>query len=355
MTEATKVVIDAVISLDMNDARYKLIVSSPAPKKLSSPTITNIQGWLPGPKADGETSFQLSPLWHHMIHLALSVGSDSNGSGVVALLEIARLFSILYSNPNTRGRYNILFGLTSGGPYNYNRTQKWLRSFDQRLRESIDYASCLNSLGSGENGLWLHVSKPLENAYVKKIFEVNQKWLRSFDQRLRESIDYASCLNSLGSGENGLWLHVSKPLENAYVKQIFEGLSNVAEEVGLTVGLKHKKINVSNSRVAWEHEQFLRLRVTAATLSGLSAPPELLESTGGLFDNREFVNEAAVVKSEKVVAESLALANTSMEDNPLYDADNVMPSSVMLSFKTTGMGFEFEVISWKEISDQNLL
>ena len=52
------------------------------------------------------------------------MGSDSNGSGVVALLEIARLFSILYSNPRTRGRYNLLFGLTSGGPYNYNGTYK---------------------------------------------------------------------------------------------------------------------------------------------------------------------------------------------------------------------------------------
>ncbi|GJS39351.1 nicalin-1, partial [Tanacetum coccineum] len=204
-------------------------------------SFLNIQGWLPGSKPDGDSNqlptiaivasydtFGAAP--------ALSVGSDRNGSGVVALLEIARLFSILYSNPNTRGRYNILFGLTSGGPYNYNGTQK----------------------------------------------------------------------NCLGSGENGLWLHSSKPPENAYVKQIFEGLSNVAEEVGVTVGLKHKKINISNSRVAWEHEQFSRLRVTAATLSGLLAPPDLLESTGGLFDNREFVNEAAVVKSVKVVAESLA-------------------------------------------------
>ena len=52
------------------------------------------------------------------------MGSDSNGSGAVALLEIARLFSILYSNPKTRGRYNLLFGLTSGGPYNYNGTHK---------------------------------------------------------------------------------------------------------------------------------------------------------------------------------------------------------------------------------------
>lgn len=57
------------------------------------------------------------------------MGSDSNGSGVVALLEIARLFSLLYSNPKTRGRYNLLFGLTSGGPYNYNGTQKVLIFF----------------------------------------------------------------------------------------------------------------------------------------------------------------------------------------------------------------------------------
>ena len=56
------------------------------------------------------------------------MGSDSNGSGIVALLEIARLFSLLYSNPKTRGRYNLLFGLTSGGPYNYNGTQKVLIS-----------------------------------------------------------------------------------------------------------------------------------------------------------------------------------------------------------------------------------
>jgi hypothetical protein len=57
-----------------------------------------------------------------MLVQALAVGSDSNGSGVAMLLELARLFSRLYANPNTRGPYNLLFGLTSGGPYNYNGT-----------------------------------------------------------------------------------------------------------------------------------------------------------------------------------------------------------------------------------------
>ncbi|XP_031259874.1 nicalin-1 isoform X2 [Pistacia vera] len=239
---------------------YKLVVPTSEPRKVASPTITNIQGWLQGLKADGDSNqlptiaivasydtFGAAP--------ALSVGSDSNGSGVVALLEIARLFSLLYSNPKTRGRYNILFGLTSGGPYNYNGTHKWLRSFDQRLRESIDYAICLNSIGS---------------------------W------------------------NNELYIHVSKPPENAYIKQIFEGFTNVAEELDFKVGLKHKKINISNPRVAWEHEQFSRLRVTAATLSELSAAPELLESTGGLLDSRHFVNEASIIRSVKLVAESLA-------------------------------------------------
>ncbi|XP_008799665.2 nicalin-like [Phoenix dactylifera] len=239
---------------------YKLVVSSPEPKKLSSPTITNIQGWLPGLKGDGDTSqlptiavvtsydtFGAAP--------ALSLGSDSNGSGVVALLEIARLFSHLYSNPKTRGRYNLLFGLTSGGPYNYNGTLKWLRSFDQRLRESIDYAICLNSFGS---------------------------W------------------------NNELWIHVSKPPENAYIKQVHKSLSDVAKELGVTIGIKHKKINISDPRVAWEHEQFSRLRITAVTLSELSAAPELLENTGGLYDTRDSVDEAAVYRSIRLVAESLA-------------------------------------------------
>ncbi|XP_015872427.3 uncharacterized protein LOC107409503 [Ziziphus jujuba] len=264
---------------------YKLVISVPEPRKIVSPTITNIQGWLPGLKADGDNhlptiaivasydTFGAAP--------ALSVGSDSNGSGVVALLEIARLFSLLYSNPKTRAKYNILFGLTSGGPYNYNGTHKWLRSFDQRLRESIDYAICLNSIGS---------------------------W------------------------DNDLWIHVSKPPENAYVKQIFEGFSNVAVELGLKVGLKHKKINISNPRVAWEHEQFSRLRVTAATLSELSVAPELLESTGGLVDSRHFVNETAIMRSVKLVSESLArhiygyqgknieifADNSSLAVNPFY-------------------------------------
>ncbi|CAE6074956.1 unnamed protein product [Arabidopsis arenosa] len=75
-------------------------------------------GCLPGSRADGDSNqlptialvasydtFGAAP--------ALLVGSDSNGSGVVLLLEVARLLSALSSNPKTRGSCNLLFALTA--------------------------------------------------------------------------------------------------------------------------------------------------------------------------------------------------------------------------------------------------
>ena len=78
------------------------------------------------------------------VNLALLVGSDSNGSGVVALLENTRLFSLLHSNPNTRGRYNLIFGLKSGGSYNYNGTQKVCSSLDfiSTLFSAVTHSIC---------------------------------------------------------------------------------------------------------------------------------------------------------------------------------------------------------------------
>ena len=49
---------------------------------------------------------------------------------------------------------------------------QWLRNFDPRLKESMEYALCLNSLGSSSNRMWVHVSKPPENAFIRQIFSV---------------------------------------------------------------------------------------------------------------------------------------------------------------------------------------
>ena len=45
-------------------------------------------------------------------------------------------------------------------------------SFDQHVCDIIDYAIYLNIIGSWSNDLWMHVSKPPEKPYIKQIFEV---------------------------------------------------------------------------------------------------------------------------------------------------------------------------------------
>lgn len=103
---------------------------------------------------------------------------------------------------------------------------------DQRLRETIDYAVCLNSIGSSSNELWLHVSKPPENAYIKQIFEVTP---------------FPSCekQSELSSDSYNLFVMLS-----GLYTIFMQGFSSVSEELGLKVGLKHKKINISDPRVS---------------------------------------------------------------------------------------------------------
>ena len=57
---------------------------------------------------------------------SLSTGADSNGSGVIALLELSRLFSKLFTNSRTHAKYNLVFLLTGAGKYNYLGAKKWI-------------------------------------------------------------------------------------------------------------------------------------------------------------------------------------------------------------------------------------
>ncbi|GJV47419.1 polypyrimidine tract-binding protein homolog 3 [Tanacetum coccineum] len=111
------------------------------------------------------------------------------------------------------------------------------------------------------------------------------------------------------------WTSIPTHTLHLYLESLSKGLSNVAE-VGFTVWLKHKKINVSNSRVSKllivptdvlrQHEI-----VTTDVVNVHKYYIDLLEfrsSTGSIGKHwREFVNEAALVKSVKVVAECLAV------------------------------------------------
>eukprot|EP00850_Spirogloea_muscicola_P012162 SM000078S22021 [mRNA] locus=s78:45701:50972:+ [translate_table: standard] len=254
---------------------YKLVISSAEPKKVPTPVISNIQGWLYGMSGEGDSAGLPTIVIHAsydtfgaapeidivILHLlqSLATGANDGGTGAVAVLELARLFSRLYRSPKSKGGYNLLFGLTAGGPYNCDGTKQWLASLDQRVLETVELTVSLKSLGAGFQG----------------------------------------------ASAGKLHLHVSKPPKDPKIKVLHDSLAAVAVQMGLEVDLVHKKINISDPWVAWEHEQFSRQRIVAGTLSCHEAAVGELAHSGGLTDLREDVDDVAVTRATKLVAEAL--------------------------------------------------
>lgn len=77
---------------------YQLVNSAGIPKPLADQTIVSVQGTLGG-KGELNTLPTLLIVAHYDAMAAapsLAFGADSNGSGVTLLLELARLWNIMY-------------------------------------------------------------------------------------------------------------------------------------------------------------------------------------------------------------------------------------------------------------------
>uniref|UniRef100_A0A8C5AZY1 BOS complex subunit NCLN n=1 Tax=Gadus morhua TaxID=8049 RepID=A0A8C5AZY1_GADMO len=170
----------------------------------------------------------------------LSYGADSNGSGVSMLLELARLFSRLYTYKRTHAGYNLLFFVSGGGKFNYQGTKRWLEdnldhTDSSLLQDNVAFVLCLDTLGNGD-GLHLHVSKPPKE----------------------------------GTPQHALL----RELESVVASQYPE----------LKFSMVHKKINLADDTLAWEHERFGIRRLPAFTLSHL--PSHRLAERSSIMDVR---------------------------------------------------------------------
>ncbi|XP_055072886.1 BOS complex subunit ncln isoform X1 [Misgurnus anguillicaudatus] len=255
---------------------FQMVTSGAQSKAVSDWAITSLEGRLTG--AGGEElptivlvahydSFGVAP-W-------LSYGADSNGSGVAILLELARLFSRLYSYKRTHAGYNLLFFLSGGGKFNYQGTKRW-------LEDNLD-----------------HTDSSL----------------------LQDNVAFVLCLDTLGNDDN-LYLHVSKPpKEGSPQHTLLKELETVVDNQhsDLKFSMVHKKINLADDTLAWEHERFGIRRLPAFTLSHLeshrsparhsimdmrSVSPSLMgagEATTG-----PHVDLKKLSRNTKVIAETLA-------------------------------------------------
>ncbi|XP_026053100.1 nicalin-1-like isoform X2 [Carassius auratus] len=240
---------------------FQMVTSGAQSKAVSDWAITSLEGRLTG--SGGEDlptivlvahydSFGVAP-W-------LSYGADSNGSGVAVLLELARLFSRLYSYKRTHAGYNLLFFLSGGGKFNYQGTKRWLEdnldhTDSSLLQDNVAFVLCLDTLGNSDN-LHLHVSKPPKE----------------------------------GSPQHALL----KELETVSVQQ----------HPDLKFSMVHKKINLADDTLAWEHERFGIRRLPAFTLSHLESHRS--PARHSIMDMRPHVDLTKLSRNTKVIAEALA-------------------------------------------------
>uniref|UniRef100_A0A8D0DW65 Nicalin n=1 Tax=Salvator merianae TaxID=96440 RepID=A0A8D0DW65_SALMN len=239
---------------------FQMVTSGAQSKVVSDWLITSVEGRLTG--LGGEDlptivivahydSFGVAP-W-------LSHGADSNGSGVAVLLELARLFSRLYTYKRTHAGYNLLFFASGGGKFNYQGTKRW-------LEDNLD-----------------HTDSSL----------------------LQDNVAFVLCLDTLGRG-NSLHLHVSKPpkegtLQHTFLKELEQVVSSQFPEVRFS--MVHKKINLAEDMLAWEHERFAIRRLPAFTVSHLESHRDSLRNS--IMDVRLRVDPKVLSRNTRIIVEAL--------------------------------------------------
>ncbi|KAK7604764.1 hypothetical protein V9T40_005950 [Parthenolecanium corni] len=261
---------------------YQIVVNAPKPSPLPHSHIPVLQGKLSAYGSQSAMSPTIVIVAHYdsqNVVPELSFGADSNGSGVIMLLELARMFSKLYSKTETQPRYNLVFLLPGGGKLSYLGSKKWIE--DQS--ESADQ--------SDESSVLL------------------------------QNVAFVVCLDSLAASK-GIYAHVSKPPKNGTViSKVLQELENVASEESTDFQIVHKKINLGEQMLAWEHERYSMKRIPAFTLSSLTSHKDSRRNT--IFDTKDTVNLNNLHHNTKLVAETLARLIYEFSDSNVLPAHKV--------------------------------
>jgi len=247
----------------ISSSGYQLVVSSSTPQPVKEQGVVSVAGHLTG--AGGEDQPPTIVVVAHYDTAAaapsLATGADSNGSGVAMLLEIARLFSGLYASSRSHPAGSMVFLLSGGGKINFAGTKRW-------LEEHLDMDTTSDILAN---------------------------------------VQFVLCLDSLARNES-LKLHVSKPPKEASPGEtFFKNLQSASESLypeAPPVQMVHKKINLADDTLSWEHERFSIRRLPAFTLSHHSNPRT--QERGTLLDTVDSVSEDVLQVNSRLVAEALA-------------------------------------------------
>ncbi|KAH7728703.1 nicalin [Aphelenchoides avenae] len=220
----------------------------------------NVIGRLSGQDRSAPNIMIVAHYDSHAIAPALANGTDSNGSGVAAVLELLAVFSRFYADPTTRPRFGLIFMLTSGGKMNYQGSRHWVEEYvEKQSDERIPFVLCIDSIGRG-SVLRVHATR--------------------------------------------------QPVENTVAWSLFERLNAFVPE-GRKVELVTKKIHLKAERQRWEHEVFGIRRIQSFTVSHFEDSEDPLRTS--LLDTPHQLDANALEQNVRLIAESLL--------SYLYDVD----------------------------------
>lgn len=240
---------------------YQIVINPKTPSVRSDVKIATVQGNLVGYGVDGKVPTIAVVAYYDSFGMApdLAYGADSNASGVAILLELMRLFALLYNDSKTHGMYNIVFLLSGGGKLNFQGSKKWLEdqldSLDGSIIQEASYVMCLDAMASSDS-LYMHVSKPPKE----------------------------------GSSASTLFKNLKASAEHSKYDKPIEGV--------------HKKINLADDLLAWEHERYSIRRLPAFTLSTLKSHKDMKRGT--ILDTRRNFNMDQLVQNAQILADALS-------------------------------------------------
>lgn len=244
--------------LNIKENYLHFSLNSKEPKLKNNLGLENIYGFLEVPSQNGARNPVIAIVAHYDslgVVSDLPQGVNSNGSGILVLLELIRIISKLYENYENIIKYDILFVLTSAGNENFKGTDIFLNNLEPSINENLQYVLCLDSLGSLDN-------------------------------------------------EDNLYLHISRfPREYEVTpNKLYNIFNNTSKNLDIKLNYVKKKVYLTEDYVPWEHEQFSKRKIISATLSTLNSPPENI-FTRNIFTDIE-MNLDTVKKNIKFIAES---------------------------------------------------
>lgn len=218
--------------------------------------------------SDASTSINKLPLivvTAHLDNFGLVNDHLTNVDGAV-LLTLIDTFSKIHNSVGMAPKYRLLFLLTESGTLlNFQGAKKWLdTNMDENAAlQNAEFVVCLDSIG------------------------------KTSDVAEDDDVDT-------------LYMHVSKPPKegthmNAFYKQLKQ---NAQRYANITVEGVHKKINLADVQLAWEHERFSMKRMPAFTISAIKSHKDGLRTT--IFEKSPEQTQAVAQRNAKILAETLA-------------------------------------------------